>query len=246
MPPDTDPAPAPLARLEALLRPATYTRAQYARALAQAQDNVPRAAEWLLTGAIHVAAPRTVAEWIKPAALEPEVVCLDDSQSEEELKITTKATKRRRIETNPTQQKDFLARFTPQQDRTPPARRPPERALNLPTQIPSSGQPITPSHLPTISLHASPIPHPLACALYHELLAEAESFERHEWFLAGRRVSAPHTSGYYHDEVLEREDARGAAEDGSGYWYAGKKVRPAPVRSAAHLPSHRFPDVTFF
>lgn len=227
MPPAAD----PVARLEALVHPATYARAQYARALAQAHGSVPRAAEWLLTGAIPVA-PRTVAEWIRPPSVAHDVVCLDDSESEGELEVTRSATKRRRTEANPTQQKDFLARFAPLQDRAPPARCPPEKALNLPTQIPPSGQAITHSHLPTISLHASPVPHPLACALYHELLAEAESFERHEWFLAGRKVSAPHTSGYYHDEVLEREDARGAAEDGSGYWYAGKKVRPSPP----HIP----------
>ncbi|GHJ88607.1 hypothetical protein NliqN6_5009 [Naganishia liquefaciens] len=230
MPRDT-----PLARLEALVHPATYSKAQCVRALAQAHDSVPRAAELLLTGAIsHGASVRSVAEWIKPSSSGPhQVVCVDDSESESGVKgVPGTVRKRRKVEMNTVQQNDFMVRFTPQRERTSTAagaRRPPEKALDVPTRIPLSGRPVTHALLPTISLHASPVPHPLACALYRELLVESDGFERHEWFLAGRKVSAPHTSGYYHDEALEREDARGAAEeDGSGYWYAGKKVRPAP------------------
>lgn len=172
---------------------------------------------------------RSLQEWVKPgASAEPEVVCIDDSESDDEVKTKADQSRKRR-KVDAMQPKDFMARLTKHQEPVV-ARRPPEKAIHLNTRIPDDGTPVSHPLLPTITLHRSPVPHPLASALYHELLAEAESFERHEWFLAGRKVTSPHTSGYYHDETLEREDARGQEEEGGGYWYAGKKVQPAPVR----------------
>jgi hypothetical protein len=216
------PRQTPLDRLVKLLHPATYPQSQCARALAQADNDVAKAAELLLTGAVGV---RSLQDWVKPAAT-PEVVCIDDS--DEDLDPGPQRA-RKKCKIDPMQPKDFMARLTRHQDPTP-TRRAPEKAIYLNTRIPDDGSLVSHSALPTITLHKSPLPHPLASALYLELMREAESFERHEWFIAGRKVASPHTSGYYHDEVLEREDARGQEEDGGGYWYAGKKVQPAPVR----------------
>lgn len=224
------PRQTPLDRLVKLLHPATYPRTQCLRALDQANDNIAKAAELLLTGAVGV---RSLQDWVKPAAATTEVVCIDDDSDEDVVLNTERAKKRCKIDTM--EPKDFMARLTRHQDPTP-TRRAPEKAIYLNTRIPDDGSPVSHPALPTITLHKSPLPHPLASALYLELMREAQSFERHEWFLAGRKVASPHTSGYYHDEVLERDDAAGQKEDGGGYWYAGKKVQPAPVR----LPKFTF------
>ncbi|KAJ9097679.1 hypothetical protein QFC21_004716 [Naganishia friedmannii] len=116
-----------------------------------------------------------------------------------------------------------------------PARRPAERAIQLRSNLLPNEASITYTLLPTLTLHRSPLPAALASALFLQLMKETSSFERHEWFLAGRYVKSPHTSRYYHSEGLERDDtatataADGNVEAGNQYWYAGKQVQPAPV-----------------
>ncbi|KAJ9117157.1 hypothetical protein QFC20_000300 [Naganishia adeliensis] len=119
----------------------------------------------------------------------------------------------------------FMARLTANQEKTTPMRKTGEKPIHLKSIFTDEKETtLTYAQLPTLTLHRSPIPAPLASALFQELMSEAESYERHEWFLAGRKVQSPHTSGYYHDGQLEAEDSAA----GEGYWYAGKQVNPAP------------------
>lgn len=195
-----------LDKLTRLLHPATYTHDQLIRALRQAAQDVPGAAELLLTGAVAKPQP------------DIQVVCIDDSDDQER---TTAPCKKRKVMDSA----GFMARLTANQEKTTPTRKTGEKPIHLKSIFTDEKETtLTYAQLPTLTLHRSPIPAPLASALFQELMSEAESYERHEWFLAGRKVQSPHTSGYYHDGQLEAEDSAA----GEGYWYAGKQVNPAP------------------
>lgn len=77
-------------------------------------------------------------------------------------------------------------------------------------------------HVPC-SLVPSPLEPAFATSLYLSLLDEAKHFTRHTWFINGRKVQSPHTSGYYR---LSQED--GGTKRGGEYWYAGKKEPEPP------------------
>jgi hypothetical protein len=195
-----------LDKLTHLLHPATYSHDQLILALRQAQQDVPQAAELLLTGSVAKPKPDT------------QVVCIDDSDDEER---STAPSKKRKVMDSA----GFMARLTANQDKTTPTRKTGEKPIHLKSIFTDEKETtLAYAHVPTLTLHRSPIPAPLASALFLELMNEASSYERHEWFLAGRKVQSPHTSGYYHDGELEAEDTAA----GGGYWYAGKQVNPAP------------------
>jgi hypothetical protein len=198
-----------LDRLTQLLHPATYTHEQLIQSLRQANQDVAKAAELVLTGAVAKPKPDT------------RVVCIDDSDDDGAPYSATRPPKKRKVMDSA----GFMARLTENQDKLAPARKTGERPVQLRSMFTDPKETtITYGQLPTLTLHRSPIPASLASALFLEMMQEAATYERHEWFLAGRKVLSPHTSGYYHDGQLEREDA--AASD--GYWYAGKRVDPAP------------------
>lgn len=197
-----------LDRLTQLLHPATYTHEQLIQSLRQANQDVAKAAELVLTGAVAKPKPDT------------RVVCIDDSDDDTPCSATRPGKKRKVMDPA-----GFMARLTENQEKLAPARKTGERPVQLRSMFTDPGETtITYSQLPTLTLHRSPIPASLASALFLEMMQEAATYQRHEWFLAGRKVLSPHTSGYYHDGQLEQEDS--AASD--GYWYAGKKVDPAP------------------
>lgn len=198
-----------LDRLTQILRPATFTHEQLIQALRQADQDVAKAAELLLTGAVAKAKP------------DRRVVSIDDSDEDTAPLATVQPAKRRKV-MDPA---GFMARSMANQEKLAPARKTGEKPVQL-KSIFTDPKETTLAYplLPTLTLHRSPIPSPLASALFLELMDEASAYERHEWFLAGRKVLSPHTSGYYHDGQLELEDS--AASE--GYWYAGKQVNPAP------------------
>ncbi|KAJ9118949.1 hypothetical protein QFC24_005915 [Naganishia onofrii] len=281
------PPPAPtrtrLDQLIDLLAPATFTRQQYLNALRQNEQDVQRAAEWLLLADVDVVVDgalkkktsgRGLKEWLKSSAntavprrritVNGSTECItldtsDDSDDDEaDLEILhastsppTKgnlpplnpptATKKRKLLSGAS----FMAHLTSNNHSTPPlpTRKPGERPLHLRSTFSSPSETtITYTHLPTLTLHRSPLPPALASALFLQLMRETDSFERHEWFLAGRYVTSPHTSRYYHSEGLERDDevaakqaglesdaGKDGKQQGNQYWYAGKQVQPAPV-----------------
>ncbi|KAJ9123902.1 hypothetical protein QFC22_000692 [Naganishia vaughanmartiniae] len=261
-------------QLATLLAPTTFTPQQYLDALQRNEQDVQRAAEWLLLAEVDVGCAskkkkkkggRGLKEWLKPAisVTEPknrsksdsntECISLDTSDdsddAEEGVEILNSLTPlsakgKQRASTPPTSNSkkrktmstaSFMAHLSATSTATSTTtRRPNERPIYLRSNLLPRETTITYTNLPTLTIHRSPLPPALASALYLQLMNETATFERHEWFLAGRYVKSPHTSGYYHSRELEVDDTAASKAEGentegkSRYWYAGKQVRSAP------------------
>lgn len=103
-----------------------------------------------------------------------------------------------------------------------PSRNPPRPPVILPTAE------LVERHLPSCSIHDSPLSADFASSLYLTLFEESRSWSKYEWFLAGRKVESTHTSCYYRlqDDEADLEKGHAASDD---YWYAGQRSPPAPT-----------------
>jgi hypothetical protein len=199
-----------LALLASLLEPATFPGEAYIEALTEACGDVGRAAEALLLPRVKSSGKRkagtSLESWLSKKVVKDEII-KQESKAEERS--------RQREHEAPGNLLSML-----KQPITPPKTKPkaaPQPALNLTSQ-----SAIDRHNLP-LTLLGSPLSPSFASALYIAMMEESSSWERHQWYLAGRWVESPHLMSGYRREG----GGFGDPEDKAKYYYSGSEL-PKP------------------
>lgn len=210
-----------LALLASLLEPNVFEASRYLDALSSAHGDVSVAAENLLLNGSSIPKKRSqvsggLAAWLGQSSKKNKATAIVEEIKE--VPIERKSAK----SILPVADLSMLLKDTgskglnerPKQAALPPV------ILATPEQI-ASTVPCT--------LHASPLPAPLASAIYLTLMNVSDSWEKRSWYMAGRKVEAPHATCFY----VRKGEGYGAPEgskEKARYFYAAKENDDPPVR----------------
>lgn len=227
-----------IASLVALLEPAIYPIDDYIAALDAAGGDVGSAAERLLLGDVGASkrkADASLSSWLgqKVAKRKPTRTFTneDEGPSLAGGQVWTpvdRKTKTVPVDTKGTPAPDKTVRdaFELMRSSASTSSAKPGRSAPLPV-LRLANQAAIDAHALPLTLLPSPLPAPLASALFLLMMHESEKWPQHKWYLAGKWVEAPHLATGY----AMRGGGYGQKEGGEevAYWYSGMPLPKVPV-----------------
>jgi hypothetical protein len=223
MPQDED-TDTKIALLASLLEPTVFTKSNYLDALARASGDVSAAAEDLL---LNGARPRKsqssgLDTWLGREGKKRRIDSITTPTVDEPPEVKTISKPKLPVADLSTLLKDSSSKPAEKQKTAPL----PAVTLSTPEQI---------ARTVPCSLHTSPLPPALASSIYLTLMKLSDHWVKRSWYLAGRKVEAPHGNSFYARKDGGYGTPEGSAEKAK-YYYAGIENTEADVCRICNFP----------
>ncbi|WVQ73680.1 hypothetical protein IAR50_003260 [Cryptococcus sp. DSM 104548] len=216
-----------IAMLASLVDPSSFSTDQYLQALARSQGDVASAAERLLLPQSTTIlgkrkAGSTLKGWLgQPSgatvdkARKKRTAAVDSTAVNSPAKTSITSPKPERLDNASLNAFSLLKQAAASKPTSAQPKAQPQGPIYLSSQASIDAQ-----SLP-LSIFSQPLPPSLASALYLVMMEESEQWDVNRFYIAGRAMKSPHTTGFY----AKREGGYGNGR----YFYSGMEQGPAKI-----------------